>query len=289
MSVEVKGAVQIICFNPTEVQRGYDIYKNKGVNALTIPQLNEKGLKHGFATRAGGVSLGPFKSLNLNRSRGDCAKNVELNYGIFCESMGLDLNSLVMVSYVHGTAVTRVSKADRGRGISKEPLEPCDGIITNDPGVTLLTLHADCGAYFVYDPVNSAVGLAHAGWKGTLGRIGSAMIQAMSREFGSKSKDMFVGIGPCICRNCFEVDKELGRRFIDEFDFDGLCSAGKTGKLMLDLEMAAAVQFVESGILPKNLTIMGACTFEDRDMFYSYRRDNGITGSMAAFIRANNN
>lgn len=286
--MRVKEAIQIISFNPIKVRRGYGIYKNMGVGVLTIPQLDTAGLKHGFTTRAGGVSPGPFKSLNLNRSRGDCAKNVELNYGIFCESMGLDINSLVMVSYVHGTAVKRVSKADQGRGISREPLEPCDGIITNDPGVVLLTLHADCGAYFVYDPVNNAAGLAHAGWKGTLGRIGSAMIEAMSKEFGSKSKDMFVGIGPCICRDCFEVAEELGRRFIDEFGFDSLCSEGKTGKLMLDLEMASAIQFVESGILPEHLTIMGACTFENSGMFYSYRRDSGITGSMAAFIQVNN-
>lgn len=99
---------------------------------------------------------------------------------------------------------------------------------------------------------------------------------------------MFVGIGPCIWRDCFEVAEELGRRFIDEFGLYSLCSEGKTGKLMLDLEMASAIQFVESGILPEHLTIMGACTFENSGMFYSYRRDSGITGSMAAFIQVNN-
>ena len=81
--MRVKEAIQIISFNPIKVRRGYGIYKNMGVGVLTIPQLDTAGLKHGFTTRAGGVSPGPFKSLNLNRSRGDCAKNVELNYGIF--------------------------------------------------------------------------------------------------------------------------------------------------------------------------------------------------------------
>ena len=232
------------------------------------------GVSHGFSTREEGITTDPPKaSLNLSWTRCGSPEEVIANFKIFAKGAGIGAN------------VLRLSHEHRGRGFYKDPLPPCDGIITDDPAVTLVTSHADCGAYFFYDPVHRAIGMAHAGWKGTLLRIGAEMAWRMAEEFGTDPGDIIAATGPCICRNCFEVDSDLGEKFQNEFDYPGISRPGRPGKAYVDLELAAAVQFVEAGIRPENITLMNACTYENRRHFFSHRRDKGITGSMAAYIK----
>lgn len=244
------------------------------------------GVKHGFSTREGGITTAPaYASLNLSWSRCGSEDEVVKNFHIFAEGAGISYDDMAVVNHEHGSRVLRLEHEHRGRGFSLAPLPFCDGIITNDPSVTLVTSHADCGAYFFYDPVRRAIGMAHAGWKGTLLRIGARMAEHMAEEYGTDPADIIASTGPCICGGCFEVDESLGRSFSNEFSQDGIARPGKPGKAYVDLELAAAVQFVEAGIRPENITLMNACTYENRAMFFSHRRDKGITGSMAAFIK----
>lgn len=127
--------------------------------------------------------------------------------------------------------------------------------------------------------------MAHAGWKGTLLRIGAEMARRMAEEFDTDPSDIIAATGPCICRDCFEVDADLGEKFQSEFGYPGISRPGRQGKAYVDLELAAAVQFVEAGIRPESITLMNACTYENRQHFFSHRRDKGITGSMAAYIK----
>lgn len=127
--------------------------------------------------------------------------------------------------------------------------------------------------------------MAHAGWKGTLLRIGAEMARRMAEEFDTDPSDIIAATGPCICRDCFEVDADLGEKFQSEFGYPGISRPGRPGKAYVDLELAAAVQFVEAGIRPESITLMNACTYENRRHFFSHRRDKGITGSMAAYIK----
>ncbi|MBQ2984992.1 MAG: peptidoglycan editing factor PgeF, partial [Clostridia bacterium] len=244
------------------------------------------GVSHGFSTREGGITTDPpYASLNLSWNRCGSEEEVIANFRIFAEGAGVDYDDMAVVNHEHGNTVLRLEREHRGRGFSLEPLPFCDGIITNDPAVALVTSHADCGAYFFYDPVHRAAGMAHAGWKGTILRIGARMAERMAEEYGTDPADIIAAAGPCICKDCFEVDEDLGKRFASEFAQEGIMRPGGPGKAYVDLELAAAVQFIEAGIRPENITLMNACTYENEKMFFSHRRDKGVTGSMAAFIK----
>ena len=270
------------------IKHGF-IYKrtNKGTGLYCAEALDKAGgVSHGFSTREGGITVDPPKaSLNLSWTRCGSPEEVIANFKIFAEGAGIDYDDMAVVNHEHGANVLRIAHEHRGRGFYKDPLPPCDGIITDDPTVTLVTSHADCGAYFFYDPVHRAIGMAHAGWKGTLLRIGAEMARRMAEEFDTGPSDIIAATGPCICRDCFEVDADLGEKFQSEFGYPGISRPGRPGKAYVDLELAAAVQFVEAGIRPESITLMNACTYENRQHFFSHRRDKGITGSMAAYIK----
>lgn len=264
---------------------GFNIIDRGGVKTVEMKLFEpENGLKHGFSTRVGGISERPYDTMNLSLSREGEAGSVMKNYSILCNACGLNFDDMVVVAYEHGDTVLRVDANDRGRGFSKASLPPCDAIITNERGVTLITCHADCSVYYLYDPVERVIGLAHAGWRGTLARIGANVVQKMAGEYGSKPQNIMAAVGPCICGKCFEVDQELAERFISEFGCKSISRQGREGKAFLDIEAAAAIQFLEAGVRPENIGLAHACTYERDDIFFSYRRDHGETGAMAAYL-----
>lgn len=261
-----------------EVKYGLGVFRAKSL-------MEAEGVLHGFTARVGGVSPPPFDSLNLRLGRDDPEENVRENFRRLCAREGIEEKSLTIVSFEHGNTVLRVNASDAGRGYCYEPLPACDGIATNDPAVTLVTDHADCGCIFVYDPEKKAVGLAHAGWKGTLGRIGGNLVALMAREFGSDPARLIAATGPCICQKCYEVDEELALRFAAEFKTDACAYPGRSGKAQLSLEAAAAIQLMDAGVLPEHITLMEKCTYENPETLFSHRRDRNGTGDMAGFIK----
>ena len=263
--------------------------ENAGIGFFRAKQLkNMPGVEHGFTSRQGGVSPKPCDSLHLNFKKPHDLALVKENFSRFASAAGIDYQSMVVVSYEHGTNVLKLDSKDAGRGFDKEPLDNCDGIITDSPDLTLITNHADCGAFFIFDPVKKAVGLAHSGWKGTLGGIGANVVKLMQQCYGSNPGDMIASTGPAICKNCYEVDEPLANRFDDRFG-RGVCTRpGREGHAWLDLEAAQAIQLVEAGLKCENITLMEKCTFEDEERLFSHRRDTprfGGTGDMAAYIR----
>lgn len=269
------------------VQRGYTLDFQNGIGLFRVPMLEAyPNLSHGFTARVGGVSAGPYSSLNLGWSRNEPRENIERNYRLLCGAAGLKYEDLILVSYDHGVQIEAVNRLSRGRGFSRSPLPLCDGLITNDPSAALITLHADCSAIYLYDPVNHAIGLAHAGWKGVLGRIGSGLVIRMAQEYGSEPSELIAAVGPLICGRCFEVDEELGNSFIKAFRYQNCCRPGtRPGKLYLNLQDAACIDLLDAGLLPERIAVMDACTFEMESMLFSHRRDNGKTGAMAAYIQ----
>lgn len=259
--------------------------------------LNEPGLTHGFACRKGGVSLPPFDSLNLGTGRAEPIENILTNYKILCEAHGLCYDELALVRHEHGANILKLTAEDGGRGIALPPLDYSDGFVTNDPGVTLMTCHADCSAFFLYDKATRSIGLAHAGWKGMYARIGQKLAMRLAEEYGAEPKNIMAVVGPCICEKCFEVETELAERFAKEFDCPDIYGSGedgifykpgraaKQGKAYVSLHAAAIIQLLDAGLKLKNIRLMRRCTFEDGEHFFSYRRDGLNTGSMAAFLR----
>lgn len=270
------------------MQKDYTLFMSKGVGIVRSDLFSSLGIAHGFTTRIGGNSEPPIDTLNFGFNRPEPREVIESNYHALCEAYGIDFESLVLVSYVHGTNVLEVTRDDRGRGIKKDlaPLPDCDGIVTNDPEVTLFTLHADCSALFVADPVKKAIGLAHAGWRGTVGRIGEGLMNKMQKLYGSRTEDMYALISPCICGDCYEVGKDVADSFIKEFGTDEVVKPHeKPEKAYLDIRHAAEIGFLQAGIAPSHLACIPCCTYENTDLFYSYRRDGrGRTGAMAAYL-----
>ena len=268
------------------VSRGYAYAElSGGVGVYRLPSFSAyPELVHGFSARTGGISTGDYASLNLSYTRPEQREFVDENYRIFCAAADIPFESMVMDAYEHGTTVRKVDRNDCGRGYLREPLPLCDGLVTDDPGVTLLTGHADCMAFFFYDPVHRAIGLCHAGWRGAKARIGSEVVRMMAQSFGSDPKDIRAGVGPSICPRCFEVGDDVAESFEADFPLCPLRSLNAKGKATVDLWQVAVCQFIESGILPEHIELMGVCTFEDERLF-SHRRQKGRTGGMAAYLR----
>lgn len=261
--------------------------ESKGLLAVRSQRLmNEPGIRHAFSTRKGGVSKPPFDSLNLGTSRNEPMENILENYRLFSDAFGFSYEKLALVRHEHGAKILKIDRKDIGRGVYREPFDFCDGLITNDPGVTLVTCHADCSAFFMYDRRNRAIGLAHAGWKGMFARIGQRLAESMRDEFGSEPSELICAVGPCICEKCFQVDKILGLSFAEEFDCPDIMKEDPNdpGKGFVSLHAAAAVQLKDAGVSPENISLMRLCTLEEKELFYSYRRDGKDTGSMAAFL-----
>ena len=271
------------------IHRGCCVLERTGLRLITADNLSaEPAIAHGFSTRLGGVSPAPYDSLNMSLTRDDEKANVRRNYRIFCEAFGLDHSSLVLVNHEHGANVVRVDSRDRGRGLEREALPFCDGLITDDPKVTLVTLHADCSCVYLYDAEHKAIGLAHAGWKGTFKRVAQRLAERMGECFASRPEKLLAAIGPCICFDCFEVDAAIGEDFAREFDFAGIQKIGKPGKAYVDIEAALLIQLLDAGLRAENISAMHLCTFERSDLFFSYRRDKTMTGAMIGFLKLNN-
>ncbi len=267
------------------VARGYAFHEaESGVGLYRLPSFSAcGGIDHGFTARTGGVSKGAFASLNLSFTRPEQRENVMQNYRIFAKAAGIPWESMVMDSYEHGTTVRAVDRTDCGRGYLFDPLPACDGIVTNDPAVTLITGHADCMAFFFYDPKKAAIGLCHAGWRGAKARIGREVIALMRERYGTDPADLLVGVGPSICPRCFEVGDDVADAFEADYPLCPLRGVNRRGRPTVDLWQVAVCQFLESGVLPAHIELMGVCTVED-ERLYSYRRD-GRTGGMAAYLR----
>lgn len=268
------------------VRRGYAFRTVNGAGIYTLPAFSTlPGIDHGFSSRTGGISTGAYASMNLSFTRPDEKRETVMeNYRLFCKAADIPVDSVVMDSFEHGTTVLRVDWRDCGRGYTREPLPPCDGLVTDDPAVALMTGHADCMAFYLADPVKRCIGLAHAGWRGALGRIGSELVRMLAKEYGSNPADLIAGVGPGICPDCFEVGEDVGRDFAEAFPLARCVRPGKPGKNMVDLQRVAACQFLETGVRPERISFMDVCTMED-DRLFSHRRDHGNTGAMTAYLR----
>ena len=151
---------------------------------LEYPLLRETGIvRHGFSTRLGGVSEGFYASLNLSFDRGDREECVRENFRRIGEALGVRCEDMVLSRQTHTTNVRIVTEADRGKGITRErDYTDVDGLVTNVPGICLVTSYADCVPLYFVDPVKKVIGLSHSGWRGTVGKIGKKTILLMQEK-----------------------------------------------------------------------------------------------------------
>lgn len=261
--------------------------EDKTLVYYTIESFEKTGLvKHGFSTRLGGVSSGDLGSLNLGVKKKDTRENILNNYKIFTNSLGINIENLVLTHQVHKDNILEVGEEDRGKGLIKETdIKDTDGFITNKKSVALVTFYADCVPLFFLDPVNEAIGLTHAGWKGTVSRIGEKTLKKMIETYGTDPEEVLIAIGPSIGECCFEVGEEVIKEVEENFNDPKKYFYKKdNGKFMLDLWMINKDQFLEMGVLEENITVSNICTKCNKDIFFSHRGDKGKTGSLAAIM-----
>lgn len=268
----------------------YTVKNYKGLKLITFNRLDELNiLKHGFSTREGGLSNTPYKSLNLGIKTKDDLGVVVDNTKRLCEAVGVDFEALVVSDQVHEDTVLIVTEEDKGKGFARErDYRDVDALITNVSGIPLISYYADCVPLFIVDPIKGVVALAHAGWKGTVLKIGNKTIAKMIEVFKSRVEDIIVVIGPSIGQCCYEVDESVINKFNTNFtDTSSFVIPKDNGKYMLDLSSANSLALKEIGILDRNIVLSQLCTGCDRTLFFSHRMEGPYTGRMASIIQLN--
>ncbi|MED4585976.1 peptidoglycan editing factor PgeF [Brevibacillus choshinensis] len=246
------------------------------------------GLVAGFTIRTGGVSVVPYGSFNMGLHVGDDAAHVVANRKALAEQLQIPFEAWTCADQVHGNQVCQVVAAGAGRESLENVIRATDGLFTEKAEVLLASFYADCVPLFFLDPVSGAIGLAHAGWKGTVGRIAEEMVIALESQYQAKRENLLVAIGPSIGGCCYEVDERIMAQVrVSAKKWEGSVTPSENGRYMLDLRKLNTEILLEAGISPANIAKTDWCTSCRTDMFFSHRKEagaSGTTGRMASFI-----
>lgn len=256
-----------------------------GVTFYRSSILSSAGVPHGFSTRIGGVSQGPFDSLNLGNPNGcpiqDDRENIAINYARLHIAIGCTERSRAFVHQVHGDTV-----ATARRGEAFDTSTKADAVVCDDPSRVAAVRVADCVPVLLATRDGSVVAAVHAGWRGVVAGVvlrAAETIRTMSRE----DAPLLAAIGPGIGFDAFEVGPEVAAAFQSRFGGESaalLKPSRNEGKAMVDLRGALANQLRALGLSADAIDRSDRCTFRDADEFFSHRRENGVTGRMAALI-----
>ena len=267
---ELKELGQIKYFNCRELDK-----TNLAVNA--------------FTTRTGGVSRTPFDNLNLAYTVGDEESRVAENRKIILDVLNIDYRNTVSAQQVHKDRIALVREEDKGKGAFKysNGIAETDALITDIPGIPLLMCYADCVPIFILDPVKKAIALIHSGRRGTELELTLKTLFKMKKIFETNPRfclaAIFPSIGPC-CYSIKEQNKIDGY-WLNEDKYNGEpISMQNKSRRSLDLKKANHLQLIKAGLKEKNIFINEICTADHPELFFSYRRDKGNTGRMAAIF-----
>jgi YfiH family protein len=226
-----------------------------------------------------------FAAAFSNRACG----NMSLNYADtkgsldnrrnFLESLGIDQDSLVCTKQIHGVEVKRVNSLQKGSGalIYETALPDVDALITDEKNVPLAIFTADCLPIFLFDPQTRSIGLVHAGWRGTHGRIAQKTIEAMKKEFHARPENVCVQFGPAIRSCCYQVSKDFQDKFPGDIDQQG-------ESFFLDLSGANRKQLNLSGVRPVNIFDCAICTSCHNAEYFSFRKEKNSSGRMMSVM-----
>lgn len=229
----------------------YELRTAGGLTALGWPALDALGVDAVVTTRDGGVSTGPYESLNLALHVGDDPAAVIENRRRAATALGADLDDLVFAAQVHGRSAVLVTEADRGRGAYRmtDAIPDADALVTNQRGVVLAILVADCVPIVLFDPSAGVLATVHAGWRGTVAGVTDAALDVMA-SLGAQPAGVVAGIGPAVSPRTYQVGDRVARavraRFGDEAD--ALLVADGPGHWRLDLPEANRRSLQAAGV-----------------------------------------
>lgn len=224
-------------------------------------------------TRRGGASTPPYDSLNLGARTPDNEVHIRENFQRLYRRLQLTPGSIVCSEQVHGTKVCLVTQQGNVSGY--------DALITDRPGIHLGIVTADCYPILIHDPRHRASAAIHAGWQGTAGHIAEKTMEAMAVAFGTAPEECIAWVGSGISARHYETGCDVAAHF-DEKHLSP--SPAQIGKVQLDLSLANCDQLLAAGIPPSQLECSSYCSWRDHELFFSYRRDQGVTGRMLSLI-----
>lgn len=257
-----------------------------GLAFLTVPSWQARGVQVVFTTRQGGCSADPYQSLNLGLHVGDDAERVIINRQRLLNLFGRGLDQMVSCQQVHGDSVGVVEKKDRGMGALSDgtAIKGWDAMVTAEPDLVLTTFYADCIPLFFFDPFKRVIAVAHSGWKGTYLRIAEKTVLAMVDKMGCNPAQIEAFIGPGIRPCCYRIQPDLADKVRDGFnDFSDIIYEDEQG-CSWDLKATNEQILIATGLFKENIISCPLCTACAKEHFFSYRRDQGITGRMGAAI-----
>lgn len=247
----------------------------------------DDGVTAGFTTR---------HAHNTALHVGDRPEDVIANRQRIAERLAWPFDVWTCAEQVHGSAVRVVTKADAGSGRydRASAIQQTDALVTNEPDVFLAMFFADCVPLYFYDPVTKSMGLAHAGWKGTVAEIARKSVGTMTEAYGAKPENVRAAIGPSIGGCCYEVDEAVLARvrpLLESLPEGGgpawkeraVQSSGE-GRARLDLKLLNRHLMIKAGILPSSIEMTSWCTGCRKDLLFSHRMENGHTGRMMSWL-----
>ena len=249
------------------------------IQFLQFESFTKHNVMHGFFMRHGGVSLDPWRSLNLGGNNGDPRANVVENRRRIFVALDRPVESLFDVWQVHSDTIIC---ADSPRQLDSDPLQ-ADAILTDNPDITLFMRFADCVPVCLFDPVTQVAGMIHAGWPGTVKKITYKTVLKMVKNYGSKPENIIAGIGPSICVNHFEIKKDVIEQVINHLSPDGdRFLVHQDGRTYFNLQTANEYQLNLAGVI--KVETAGVCTACNTKDWFSHRGEKGSTGRFGALL-----
>lgn len=248
--------------------------------------LEHNGIYHGFSTREGGVSTVPYlKSMNCGFFRGEGDETVKENIKILCTLAGCPENT-VCTPQIHSVKIRTVTAENGGEGIDRDVPYPCDGFVTECPGITLLVRVADCAPVLIYGKKadgSPTVGALHAGWRGTAGGIAPKAVEIM-RSMGAE--EFYAAIGACVHSCCYKVGEDMRDtvRSLQGIEFTNRHIKEREGQLYADIAGMNRELLEASGIAPEHIDTCPECTACNPQRYHSHRVSGEKRGTMGAVI-----
>ena len=238
------------------------------------------GLAHGIFTRHGGVSESQWTSLNVGGSNGDNAAAVAENHRRMYRAADVNGDNAVTTWLVHSVETVDLERPPNGNW----QLPKADAIITRLTSVPLVMRFADCVPILLYDPATPAIGLGHAGWRGTVRGMAGKMVEAMRHSFSSNPSDIEAVIGPAISQRNYQVGDEVVAAALSHYGCDSelVWRDPTEGSSYLDLWLANQLDLERSGV--RKIKVLRICTYDKVADFYSHRAENGQTGRFGVVI-----
>jgi len=248
------------------------------------PKQLSPGMMAGFSTRNGGVSRPPYNSLNLGLGTDDQIANVEGNRATFTRAFDLSPHQLLTVKQVHGDDLLLIDEPnlDLSHFLSIE----VDAIVTNQPGIMIGVLTADCFPLLIWHNEINVAAAIHAGWRGAANGLIAKVIQTIHTHFDCPVAELKAAIGPGIGAHNYEVDRPVRDAFRQGSGYwNEISKETRLGHWQLDIPLSCQLQLEQSGLKPQNIDSAEECTCCHPELFFSHRRDNGVSGRQLGFIQ----